>query len=147
MYTETSRTFVRNVIDADCNEAQIEIVLSTDDLIISRPLAEEARDVAALIGQVGDLIGSWMECVELADARYRRWRGQQTESILGASDKAPAEFKVTAAREAHPEFLQHKTEIAQLTGELEFLRAYYAALQVKAGQIGALITIEVQAGR
>jgi hypothetical protein len=147
MYSPTARTFIREIRDADDNVTQVEIVLSSDDLLIVRSLEEEASDVAAMMALAGDLIGEWTTGVEIADAKYRRWRAQQSETQAGAAEKAPAEWKVKAAIEAHPEFDQHKVGIAQLTGELEFLRAYFAGLQVKSTQIRGLMDRDGAASR
>lgn len=147
MYANTSRVFLRQLQDADGNPMQVEITLSTDDLLISRALDEEAADVAAMMGQVGDLIGEWAGGLELADAQYRRWRAQASEMAAGAGEKAPAEWKVKAAVEANPQFEQHKANIAALTGELEFLRAYFSALQVKSTQLRGLMDRDGAASR
>lgn len=147
MFVTTARTYVRRMQDADGNEANVEIVLSTDDLRISRSLDAEASDVAAYMGLVGDLIGEWTTGVEVADAAYRRWRAQASETVAAAADKAPAEWKIKAAVEADPAFTTHKGEVAALTGELEFLRAYFSALQVKSTQLRGLMDRDGSASR
>lgn len=138
-YTRTSRIFTRQLVGPDNEVIEVQITLDTEDLEIHRSLDEEASDLAALMGTTADLIGEWATGVELADAKYRRWRAQATSMAAGSGDKSPAEWKVKAAVEENPQFLIHKEEIAALTGELEFLRFYFAALQVKSTQLRGLM--------
>lgn len=147
MYVQTARRFVRQVQGPEGDLQDLEIELSTDDLVIREDLDTESAGVAALMGLVGDLIGEWSAAAEMADARYRRWRAQISESAYAQEGKSPTEAKLKAAIEADPIFEQHKAGIAQLTGELEFMRAFFAALQVKSTQLRGLMDRDQSAAR
>lgn len=106
----------------------------------SADLLEDAAQVAAYMGTVGELVAEYTAQLELLDAKYRTWRAQATDRLL-QTDPKMAEWKVNVGVNAQPNFLEFKTEAARLTGALEWLRSFHEALRIKASMVRARVEI------
>lgn len=104
-----------------------------EDLII-RDLAGDMDHVAAKIGHWGDMLGVAEAEKILVDAAYRSWRADFGRVLLATNEKL-AEWKVKAAIEASPDFMQHKEKIATAQRNVMTLHSVYEAFRVKAGQL------------
>lgn len=147
MYANCKRYFSLNVQDVDGATSVVTCCLDTADLKISRDLETDSTDVPAQMGLVGELLAGTQAALDFADAKYRQFRARAYDQIVAAADKKPSEDVIKAKIEMTDEFLTHKEGCASLTGDLEFLRAYFASLQVKSTQLRALLDRDNVAGR
>lgn len=134
-----ARTFIREIAGKE-----VGIELSTAELEIdTTDLVREASRVAARMGLVSDLLASVIESADVADARYRHWRGQEAMALGKLSEHASK-----AAIEAKREFVKHKAECAALGiriqgqppgGDIGWLEKFWKALDVKSRMIDSLL--------
>lgn len=112
----------------------VEIVLDSKHLRPSEDLDSDAAEVANLFGQLAQAMAESTAQLDRTDAEYRRFRATETQAILEADPKA-AEWKCKASIEASDAFLAFKMRMAEINGDIEFLRAYQEGLRTKAAMI------------
>ena len=123
----------------------VRVVVDPAWLRASHDLLEDAAQVAAYMGTVGELVAEYTAALELLDAKYRTWRAQATDRLLGTDPKM-AEWKCNVGVNAQARFLEFKSEAARLTGDLEWLRSFHEALRTKASMVRARVEIQRAAG-
>lgn len=112
-----------------------ELLGSTGDL------DADAGNVAASIGLVAELIGDTARRYGVYDAAYRQWRGAKYLEFKLVDGKAPSDELVKAQVEGDEEFLSRKAFLAELEGDLEYLRGLHEGLRTKAMMINARINL------
>ena len=125
------RTFIREIDD---NE--IRVHLSLLDLRISSNPETDADRIAELMGLVGELLADVAQAYEEADADYRNWRGKKSVAIAEESTRV-AEHTIKSTVEGDDTFKEKKGAVAQLSGDLEFLRAFMDACRAKVTMLNA----------
>lgn len=123
MSSSEGRTFVRTV-----GGKEIDIPVGPTLLTMTGDVDADAGKVAANMGLVGELLAETTEALERADAAYRKWRGVRVSSVL-VDDPKLAEWKVKAQVEADDGFESYKGAVAELEGDLAYLRAYFDGLR------------------
>lgn len=106
------------------------VSVDTAQLALSGDIRNDCDAVAGAVGLVVELKGEYLHRLSDADAAYRAWRGRKTQEILDRDPKC-AQWKCDRFIEADPEFLSHKSHIAELEGELEVIRGIFDALRIK----------------
>lgn len=130
-----SRTFKKKL-----GGREVEITLNFADLHPDLDIDAEARSIPQTLAHLAELTEATIVEFREEDAKYRRWRGQRTERELAENGKLP-EWRIENVVNADSDFLRRKTRLAELEGELEFLRAYTEAVRTQAFMIKSRIDV------
>ena len=114
------------------------VELDREELLRASPdLAADAGDVSASIGLVAELVGDYVRRYAQADAAYRNWKAATYLKFKLVDGKSPSDEIVKNQVEGEPEFLIRKDALAELEGDVEYLRGLFDALRAKASMIRA----------
>lgn len=118
------------------------VEIDRDELLnAGADLAAEGGAVAAHIGLVAELIGDYARRYTQEDAAYRQWRAVVYLKFKLVDGKSPSDEIVKAQVEGEPEFLDRKAKLAELEGDLEYLRGLFEALRAKATMVNARVNL------
>lgn len=127
------REFVR-----DLGGGRTEVVtLGPDDLAIGDDLADTARALASTYGRAAELVADLEGAAASSEAVYKSWRATRGGELRALDDKA-AQWKIDQMLDADPDTGRHKEEMAQVAGDLVFLRGFQEGLRLKAQMLRVL---------
>lgn len=110
-------------------------------------LSQDMDRVASQMAWWGSVLGAAEQEKITCDAAYRRWRGQRTQELLGKDPKM-AEWKLRAAIDADPKFIQYKQAIAAAERHVVLVQKVFAAFDKKANLLqskGAMARAQLDA--
>ena len=100
------------------------------DLRIGDDAAEDYKALPEQLGEVAKAIRDAVAEAKVADAEYRAWRaaaGKHFEETLAK----PSEWRIRQEIERTKQFTDHKAKIAEAEADVEYLRVYARALEMK----------------
>lgn len=128
----------KRIFDRWVGATLVAIELDRDELLQpSHDIAADAGDVSANIGLIAELVGDYARRYSQKDGAYRQWKAATYLKFKLVEGKAPSDEIVKNQVESEPEFLAFKDELAEIEGDLEYLRGLFDALKVKASMVRA----------
>ena len=123
-----------------------DVEINREELLgVGADLLAEAGSVSSSIGLIAELVGDYSRLFAVEDAAYRGWRAGAYLQHKMVEGKSPSEEVAKALVEAMPEFGVRKARLAEVEGDLAYLKGLFDALRVKATMVRA--RAEMQRGK